>query len=165
MVDTLDGIVSRINRILHMLAAGWLIVLALVILADVLGRGLFSLPLQGTPELVANSVVMIAFLQVCYSIRLGGMLKAEIINTVVSAGVASWLRVAGYVLGVALFTTLAYASWEPMLFSWEIGEFHGEGAMRVPAYPVRTVLVIIGALAAVNYALLAWREIESRKAA
>ncbi len=52
-----------------------------------------------------------------------------------------------------------------MLFSWEIREFHGEGAMRVPAYPVRTVLVAIGILAAINYALLAWREVEAGKPA
>jgi TRAP-type C4-dicarboxylate transport system permease small subunit len=108
--------------------------------------------------------VTIAFLQVSYSIRLGGMLRAEIINSVVSPGIARGLRVVGYLLGVALFATLAYASWEPMLFSWSIGEFHGEGAMRVPAYPVRTVLVVIGGLAAVNYALLAWREIEAGRA-
>jgi TRAP-type C4-dicarboxylate transport system permease small subunit len=165
MVDAIDNVVSRINRVLHMLAAGWLVVLAFFILADVLGRGLFSLPIQGTPELVANSVVTIAFLQVSYSIRLGGMLRAEIVNMIVSPGVARALRVIGYVLGAALFATLAYAGWEPMMFSWSIGEFHGEGAMRVPAYPVRTVLVVIGGLAAINYALLAWREVEAGRTA
>ncbi|MGE0255907.1 MAG: TRAP transporter small permease subunit [Alphaproteobacteria bacterium] len=165
MVDTIDRAVSWINRTLMMLAAGWLVVLAFVILADVVGRGLFALPVQGTPELVANSVVTIAFLQVCHSIRMGGMLKADLINMFASPRGVRILRVIGYILGVALFLTLAYASWEPMLFSWEIGEFHGEGAMRVPAYPVRTVLVLIGVLAAVNYALLAWREIEVARAA
>lgn len=165
MVDTIDRVVSRINRILQMLAAGWLVVLAFVILADVLGRGLFALPVQGTPELVANSVVTIAFLQVCYSIRMGGMLKADLINAVAPPAVVHALRIGGYLLGVALFLTLSYAAWEPMLFSWEIGEFHGEGAMRVPAYPVRTVLVAIGILAAINYALLAWREVEAGKPA
>jgi TRAP-type C4-dicarboxylate transport system permease small subunit len=63
-----------------MVAAIWLFSLAFLILADVLARGLFNSPIQGTAELVSNSIVAIAFLQLSHSIRMRGMLRAEFLD-------------------------------------------------------------------------------------
>ena len=58
----------------------------------------------------------------------------------------------------ALFLAIAYASWVPMLNAWEISEYSGEGALRVPTYPVRSVVVAMSLLAAICYVGLAVRE-------
>ena len=40
-----------------------------------------------------------------------------------------------------------------MLEAWEIGEYEGEGALRVPTAPIRTILVLGAALTMILYAV------------
>jgi TRAP-type C4-dicarboxylate transport system permease small subunit len=155
MLDAIDRLLAPFARGLHMLAAVWLFLLAFLILADVLGRGLFAAPIQGTPELVANSIVSIAFLQLTHSVRMRGMLRADFLDAFVSPRARTVLHVVGYVVGVAFFLAIAYASWGPMLRAWEISEYQGEGALRVPTTPVRIIIVVTSVLAALAYLGLA----------
>lgn len=160
-----ERLITGFNRLLHMLASVWLFVLALVILADVLGRGLLNSPLVGTAEIVANSVVAIAFLQLSHSIRMGGMLRAEILEPFLPRAVARGLRVIGSLLGVILFSAIAWSAWDPMLEAWRIGEYAGnEGSLKVPTYPVRTLLVCMSCLAALNYMIMACRPFNASEA-
>lgn len=155
MLEAVDRLLGPLARSLHLLAAFWLFMLAFLILADVVGRGLFNAPIQGTPELVANSIVAIAFLQLAHSIRVGGMLRTDILEAFLPARARRWLRALGYAVGIAFFLALAYATWEPMVRAWEIREYQGEGALRVPTYPVRTIILVTSVLAAAAYLGLA----------
>lgn len=155
MLAVLDRVLGPITKSLHLLAAVWLFLLAFLILADVIGRDLFNAPIQGTAELVANSIVSIAFLQLAHSIRMRGMLRADLLDPFLPQGIKKWLRFLGYAVGVAFFIALAYATWEPMLRAWEIKEYQGEGALRVPTYPVRTIILVTSLLAALAYVGLA----------
>lgn len=150
-----DRLVGALARALHMLAAAWLFVLALLILADVLGRGVFNQPVPGTAEIVANSLVAIAFLQLSHAIRMHGMLRAELLQPYVPGWLWRSFIVGGYVVGALFFLAIAYASWEPMLNAWEIKEWQGEGALRVPTYPLRSLIVAMCVMAAICYAFLA----------
>jgi TRAP-type C4-dicarboxylate transport system permease small subunit len=145
---------KRLVRSLHMLAAIWLFALAFLILADVLARGLFNSPIQGTAELVSNSIVAIAFLQLSHSIRMRGMLRAEFLDAYLPAWLMRAFSMMGYILGIGLFLALAYASWDPMIQAIEINEYQGDGALRVPTYPVRIIIVLTSLLSAVGYVYL-----------
>jgi TRAP-type C4-dicarboxylate transport system permease small subunit len=159
-LNRLDSAIARINALLHYAAAAWLFGLALLILADVLARGLANAPLRGTAEIVANSIVAIAFLQLCYAVREGGMLRVGMLDALLPGRTQRALRIAGALLGAALFAGIAVASWQPMLAAWQIGEHGGyEGSLRIPVYPVRTLLVATTLLATVNYLLLAYRNL------
>lgn len=148
---------GKFSRSLHMLAAIWLFLLAFLILADVVGRGVFNTPIQGTAELVANSIVAIAFLQLSHSIRMGGMLRAEFLDAYLPVRLMRTFSMLGYLAAVALFIAIAYASWEPMLRAWEIKEYQGDGALRVPTYPVRMIIVATSILSALSYVALFMR--------
>ncbi len=155
-VERLDGAIVRLNAALHYAAALWLFGLALVILVDVAGRSLFNTPLQGTAEIVANSVVSIAFLQLCHAVREGRMLRVELLDAMLPAGGIRVVHIAGCLLGALLFAAIAAASWEPMMHAWRIGEYAGyEGSLRIPVYPVRTLIVAMAGLATLNYLTMA----------
>lgn len=159
----LDAWIQRINQSLHMFAAFWLFVLAFLILIDVAGRALFSAPLRGTPEIIANSVVCIAFLQLCNAVRTGSMLRVEALDGIIPEAVSRFLRFAGFVFGAVLFSAVAYSAWEPMMDAWRIGEYAGnEGSLRVPTYPVRTILVVMCLFATLNYLLMAWQALRRK---
>ena len=68
---------DKISKFMMVLAAAWAFVLTFIIIADITSRGLFNDPLNGTREIVANSIVMIVFLQAGYAIRSRSMLSAD----------------------------------------------------------------------------------------
>lgn len=153
----LDRALDMIARAMKVLAAVWLFLLSLFILADVLARGLFGTPILGIKEIIANSIVIIAFLQLPYTVRIGAMLRAEVLDDYVSPAVREALSRLAFLLGALLFALLTYASYGPMLNSWATGEYEGEGGFRVAVYPVRTAIVFCSALGAINFLLLAIR--------
>lgn len=157
-MEALDRLSERISQALKVAAAVWLFALAVLILVDVIARGVIGLPILGIPELIANSIVAIAFLQLAYTVRIRAMLRTEVIDGLVGAKTRRTLRVAGFLIGAAFFAAIGWAGWEAMLQSWATGEYEGEGGLRVPVYPVRTLVVFCSFLAAVNYLLVAYRE-------
>ena len=44
---------------------------------------------------------------------------------------------------------------DPAIHSWVSGEYEGEGALRVPAWPTRFIIIIGAGLAVLNYLVLA----------
>ena len=68
---------DRLSKALMVLAAVWAFGLTFMILADIIGRGAFDAPINGTPELVTASIVIIVFLQAGYAIRSRSMLRAD----------------------------------------------------------------------------------------
>jgi len=121
----------------------WTLGLAVLIFLDVGGRTLFSQPIPGTKEIIQNSIVAITFLQLPLAIYSGSMLRTSVLADAVPKVVRRLLRSICYLLGVALFVGLAISSYEPLLEAWRIGEYEGEGALRVPVWPLRGVILIM----------------------
>jgi len=161
----LEKAIMESTRVLHILAAIWLCLIAMTIVVDVFGRFFFNSPLTGTAEIVANSVVSIAFLQIPFAIRTYGMLRTTVVLDKLGASGRRIFNITTYLLGIAVFAAISVSSWEPMLFSWSIGEYEGEGALRVPTYPVRTFIVIMSMVAAFAYLLLCLRELRGEASA
>lgn len=146
---------DRIAKFLMILAAVWAFILCFIIVGDALGRSLFNTPLQGTPEIVANSIVMIVFLQASYAIRSQSMLKADFLVNLFSATGRRFIHALGYLLGAVFFLVLLSGSLEPAQYAWVSSEYEGEGALRVPTWPTRFIIIIGAALATINYLVLA----------
>jgi TRAP-type C4-dicarboxylate transport system permease small subunit len=149
---------DRLTKLLMILAAVWAFGLCFVALADIIFRAI-NLPLQGTKEIVANSIVIIVFLQVSFAIRSGSMLNADFLIHGFTPKVRRVLTTFGLLLGAAFFAILFHGGIDPAFRSFANGEFDGEGALRVPVWPTRFAILIGSALAVVNYLLLAAIEI------
>ncbi len=156
-MSQLDHILDRIAQAMKLIAAVWLFLLSVFILIEVVARGVLNIPIIGLKEIVANSIVIIAFLQLPYTVRIRGMLRADLIDNLLGPNLAGYFERAAFLLGAILFAAVAYSGWTPMLRAWASLEYEGEGGMRVPTYPVRTIIVLGGALGAVNFLMLALR--------
>ncbi len=144
-----------VGRLLNAVAASWMFLLAFVVLIDVLGRGLFNAPLVGIPEIIANSIVAVTFLQLPYAISAGGMIHTPILLGAMPEGLKRFIETLIMLTGVTLFAALAYASWEPTSNAWDTGEYFGEGALRVPTVYTRVIIVAMSVLSALAYIGLA----------
>jgi TRAP-type C4-dicarboxylate transport system permease small subunit len=144
-----------VTRTLLVCAAVLGFLLSFVVVADVIGRVVYNSPLQGTPEMVSISIVMICFLQAGYAVRSGGMINADFLLIRLPARGQSYVMAVAALLGVVFFSLVCWGAIDPALHAWSSNEFEGEGALRVPSWPARFIVVIGTALAAFSYGLLA----------
>lgn len=141
----------RLSRAIHLVSAFWTLGLALLIFFDVAGRGLLNQPIPGTKEIIQNSVVAITFLQLPLAIYTGSMLRTTIFADAVPLFARRLLRTIGYCLGVLFFIGLVLSTYEPAYDAWRIGEYEGEGALRVPTWPVRGLVLVMSVFGAFAY--------------
>jgi TRAP-type C4-dicarboxylate transport system permease small subunit len=149
-----DNFLTRVSKVLHIVSSSWVLALAVIILVDVVGRAVFNRPLLGTAEIIKNSVVAITFLQIPLAILVGAMLRTTIVLDSVGPRFRALIELTACALGLIFFVALAVGSYGPLLEAWKIGEYEGEGAMRVPTYPVRAIVFLMSILSAT---ILGWQ--------
>jgi TRAP-type C4-dicarboxylate transport system permease small subunit len=143
-----------ITRVLMVTAAILAFLICFLVVADVGGRVLFNSPIKGTPEIVSFSIVIICFLQAGFAIRSGGMLHVDTLVIKLPPAVQSWMGALGAFAGLCFFAFICYGSLDGAAHAWSSNEYEGEGALRVPVWPARFVIVLGTALAALSYLLL-----------
>lgn len=149
---------DRLTKLMMVLGAVWAFFLCFFILADIVTRAL-NVPISGTKEIVANSVVIIVFMQIGFAVRSNSMLRADFLVLAMPKPVQKLLLILAFALGAAFFFFLMKAGIKPALRSFANWEFDGEGALRVPVWPTRWMIIFGAGLAGVNYVLLAIVEI------
>jgi len=145
------ALLVNIARSMHILSSVWVFILAVVILIDVFGRILFSQPLPGTKEILQSSVIAVTFLQIPLAIYSGSMLRTTLVHELMPAFVKKLFRTFAYVLGFILFAAIGYASFPEAIDALRIGEYEGEGALRIYTWPIRFLIVVTAVFAAIAY--------------
>jgi len=141
----IDRLMVKVAAVASYVGAVWIFVIMVLVNSDVLGRLLFSSPLKGTPEIVQNSIAALAFLMMGWATYQGRHVRSTMIKDKLPQKAGDVIELVSYLIGGILFLGVLVASWKPMLLAWEIKDFQGEGALRVPTYPLWWV-VIFGAL-------------------
>ena len=140
---------------LNAVGSAWVAAITLLICADILGRVLFRYPLAGVPEIVKVSIVAIVWLQIPHTLKTGGHLRSDIVLRYLSERSRAALDLFACVLGAIIFGLLVYSGWDTMILAWEMGEFEGELPVRVPTYPLRSIVLLGAALTALQFLLMA----------
>lgn len=146
------GAPIKLARAVHLFSAFWTMALAFLIFGDVFGRTAMNSPIPGTKEIIQNSVVAITFLQLPLAIYSGSMLRTSIFADAVPDTLRRVLRTVCSVLGLALFIGLIWSTWPAFWDAYRIGEYEGEGALRVATWPVRGTVLVMSAFGFVAYA-------------
>lgn len=150
------NVAVRLARAIHIFSAFWTLALALLIFFDATGRGFFGQPIPGTKEIIQNSVVAITFLQLPLAIYSGSMIRTTILADAVPAPVRRVLRTTGALLGLILFLGLIWSTWPSFWDAYRIGEYEGEGALRVPTWPVRGTVLVMSVFGFWSYLSMIW---------
>ena len=153
-MSALRRINEQLTRLLLVLAAVLAFLLCFLVVADVVGRVGFDRPVKGTTEIVSLSIVIICYLQCGFAIRSGGMLHVDMFVSRAGPRGQSLLAAVAALAGLVFFGLICWGSFEGAAHAWNSNEFEGEGALRVPVWPARFVLILGTAVAAFNYALL-----------
>jgi TRAP-type C4-dicarboxylate transport system permease small subunit len=153
-MQRLRALNDRVTRALLVVAAVLAFLLCFLVVADVLGRVVFNSPVKGTVEIVSLSIVVICYLQAGFAIRSGGMLHVDMFVSKGSPRVQSAFAALAALAGLVFFAIICWGSWDGAAHAWSSNEYEGEGALRVPVWPARFIIVLGTALAAFSYLLL-----------
>ncbi len=153
-METLKKINDQLTRALLVIAAVLAFLLCFLVVADVLGRVVFNSPVKGTTEIVSLSIVIICYLQAGFAIRSGGMLHVDMFVSKAGPRGQSFMSAIAALAGLAFFGFVCFGSVEGAMHAWSTNEFEGEGALRVPVWPARFVLVLGTSIASFSYLLM-----------
>lgn len=133
-------------NMLASLGTVWILALMLLIVADVLGRNFLDQPITGVAEIAGRSVVAIVFLQLPAAVGANQLTRSDFLIQMIgrrAPSVRLFLEVLFTLTGMAIFTTLAWASWPEFQQSWETAEFFGvQGIFTIPTWPFRGLLIL-----------------------
>lgn len=131
----------------------WIAFIMMVITADVVGRTFFHTSLQGTPEIVANSIVAIAFMQFAYCLAVDKHVRTTIIYDRLNQRNKLIFDLFSYCIGLAVFSILIVPAFDIAVQSFHSKEYEGEGALRIPTWPTKTVILLGYATLTIEYVL------------
>ncbi len=109
---------DRLSKFLMVVAAVWAFGLALLVMANIIGRSVFDSPIYGTAEMVAASIVIIVYLQAGYAIRSRSMLKADFLLILLPDIIQRIFLGFGYLLVAAFFLMIVIGGWEDSIFCY-----------------------------------------------
>jgi len=79
------------------------------------------------------------------------MLRTTLLHDLMPTFVKKLIRSFAFALGLILFVAIAYASLPEAIDAYKIGEYEGEGALRIYTWPIRFLIVITAVIAAIAY--------------
>ncbi len=149
-----DGLTRGMN------ALGTCLVLFImgVVLADVIGRGLFSRPLTGTAEMVAMSIAVVVFLQFPSTLAAGRVIAADgLVERLGKRSVRAeqWLLALHHAVGAGLFALTGRYVWPLLRIAYDSGDYYGTPAMfSFPKWPIFSVIFFGCTIMALQYAVM-----------
>ena len=152
-LDKINQINNKFITFLKYAASFALIIVGLLILYDVVMRSLINKPVIGVAEIIGNSLVIIAFFQIAYTISINAMIRSEYLLKKSSHNFSCIIEFFSCLLGIIFFGLIAYSSFEPTINAYVRNEFEGHASFRFPTFPVRLSIFLCSIFAAFTYFL------------
>lgn len=117
-----DRWLSRVEDILDLIAAFFIVFLMFFAVTQVISRKLFNYPLWGYVDIVEIVMVAFAFLGISYCQRLGGHIRMELIVRRLR-GRALWIfEIVGIVVGLGIILVLLWYGFTHFLRAFQLGD-------------------------------------------
>ena len=145
--------------------AGTVLILAMAaaVNADVLGRDLFNHPIPGVLEFMGLSIVAIVFLQMANTLHEGRHVSNDIFVHVFSGShprLTAGFFASFDLIGALLMAIIVIYVWPIVVENYQGGYYAGTaGVIEIPIWPFMAVVVIGAATTAVQFLLLARRNL------
>lgn len=133
----------------------WIFAIMVLINADVLGTQAFRKPVPGVPEIVAQSIVGIVFLQLADAQRRGRIIRSDVFlgRIVHAGGTAGRLLLSFHNLaGAAIMALICFFTFPRLANAWLNDEYVGTlGTFTFPLWPIAAIIVVASAVSTIYY--------------
>jgi len=158
-LDLLRRLFDWIVIIANAAASAWIFVLMALITTDIVLRFVFGAPISGVTEIVEISIVIILYLQLTHTLKVGRMTRSDALYSTILRRYPAVGNIMGILFsaaGIGLMIAIIVGGWPKWLQAYEGGYFIGNtGVFTFPEWPQRLVLVVGCAMLAIQFALLA----------
>lgn len=138
---------------------GSLLIVAIMLLigADVIGRGIFSSPIAGVPELVSLAIVAIVFLQLPSTVHTNRLTRSDAIITRLNTHtpkLGKLLETAIDSIAIVILAIIFRASVPLFIKAWKTQQFIGAiGNFTAPTWPVKLIILMGIAMLILQFAI------------
>lgn len=140
-------------------ASGWIFVMMALITSDIILRFVFNAPISGVTEIVEISIVIIVYLQLTHTLKVGRMTRSDALYSIIMRRFPPVGNIMGIVFsaaGIGLMLAIIKGGWPKWIQAYEGGHFIGNvGVFTFPEWPQRLILVIGCGMLAIQFALMA----------
>ena len=145
----------------------WIFAIMLLIVADVVGRNFFAMPITGVAEIAARSVVAIVFLMLPAAALNSTLIRADFLTRPlrrIGPVAVHLMDMIFSLVGSILFALIALAAWPDTLVAWKTSEFFGvRGVWTLPTLPFRLLIVVGASTSSVAFLFTAFDSLISSK--
>lgn len=139
----------------------WIFAITFLICADIAGRNVLDRPIAGVPEIVSLSLVACVFLQLAFAFNLDRLTRADFLLArvdVAAPRLAHGWRALLAAFAAGMLTLVAIGAWPDFVRALRTAEFAGvEGIFTIRVWPIKLLVVLGSAVAALECARRAWR--------
>ncbi|MDO9413864.1 MAG: TRAP transporter small permease [Pseudolabrys sp.] len=142
-----------------------IIIMAIAVNTDVLGRNLFNHPVAGVTEFLGLAIVAVVFLQMANTAREGRHINNDLIIAAVAQinpRLAKLFYALFELIAAALFALVVWFVWPNFVDNYNGGYFKGTtGYIEIPLWPFTGIVVIGAAAASIQHLLLTVRDLRA----
>ena len=139
-----------------------IVVMAVAVNCDILGREFLNHPVPGVTEFLGLSIVSVVFLQIANTSREERHISNDLIMSAVSMRkprLAIFIYGLFQLIGAILFVLVVWFVVPIFIENYQGGYYKGTaGYVEIPVWPFVGTVVVGAAAAAIQHFLLAWRE-------
>lgn len=158
-IDAFARAVDRLTAVLSALGTGLILAVMVLISVDVIGRFFFGHPIAGVPEMVAMSILAIAFLQIANTTAQGKLTRSDALLGALhnrAPRLADAFDALLHLAGAVVLGALVWSFWPQFLRSYGRGEQVGTvGQFLAPIWPVHGIVLLGAMLMVVVFAQMA----------
>jgi TRAP-type mannitol/chloroaromatic compound transport system permease small subunit len=151
----------RVTWALNIAGTVLILLMALAVNFDVLGRDLFNRPIPGVNEFIGLSIVAVVFLQMANTLQEGRHVSNDIFVWVIADArprLTAGIFCAFNVIGALLMVIIVIFVWPIVLENYTGGYYSGTaGVVEIPIWPFMAAVVIGAAATGLQYMLEAWQ--------
>ena len=149
-----DRLFFRLEALLNFIGGAVIFLLVFLATANVLGRWIFSLPIDGYVDWVEQAMAFIAFLGIAYTKRLGGHIRMDIVVGRLRGRVLWVVELISACLMLLVTLVLIYGSYLHFWRAYDIGDSSLD--IHLPTWPAKFVVPLALTVLACRLLLQIW---------
>ncbi|MCP3866564.1 MAG: TRAP transporter small permease [Gammaproteobacteria bacterium] len=153
-LSTADRLFFKFESLLNFLGGSVIFLLVFLATANVLGRWIFSLPIDGYIDWVEQAMAFIAFLGIAYTMRLGGHIRMDIVVSHLHGRVLWFSELISVCLMLMVTLVLVYGSYLHFWRAYSIGDSSLD--INLPTWPAKLAVPFALTVLACRLILQTW---------
>jgi TRAP-type C4-dicarboxylate transport system permease small subunit len=158
---------DTVTKILNLIGTALILVMAVAVNADVIGRDFFNHPIPGVLEFIGWSIVAVVFLQMANTLREGRHVSNDILMSyvlVTRPRLAAGIFAVFDFIGAVLMAVIVRYMWPILAENYTGGYYAGtQGVVEIPIWPFMAAILIGAVATCIQFLIQSWLDVQNAR--